>query len=60
MTMATAVPTHLTLEERFKLRDKVAVVVGANGHLCSSLSRALADAGMHVVSLDVRNNHRNP
>ena len=41
------------LEERFKLRNKVAVVVGGAGHLCSVLARAMAESGMQVIILDL-------
>jgi NAD(P)-dependent dehydrogenase (short-subunit alcohol dehydrogenase family) len=42
----------MTIDERFNLKDKVAVVIGGAGHLCSTLSKALIDAGVHVAILD--------
>lgn len=41
------------LEDRFKLKDKVAVVVGGCGNLGSALSRAFLESNMKVVILDV-------
>lgn len=41
------------LEERFKLRGKVAVVAGGGGHLGSVLAQAMAESGMQVIVLDV-------
>ncbi len=41
------------LEELFRLRGKVAAVVGGSGHLCSTLSQAMRRAGMTVVVLDL-------
>jgi NAD(P)-dependent dehydrogenase (short-subunit alcohol dehydrogenase family) len=43
----------LTIDERFQLRGKVAVVIGGLGYLCSTLSRALVESGCTVVILDV-------
>lgn len=43
----------MTLENRFNLKGKVAVVVGGAGYLCSMLSRAILDVGMKVAILDV-------
>ena len=43
----------MTLNARFGLAGKVAAVVGGAGHLCSTLARALAEAGMEVVALDI-------
>ena len=42
-----------TIDERFNLRGKVAAVIGGAGHLCSTLSRALAESGVTVVILDM-------
>lgn len=42
-----------TVDELFKLRGKVAAVIGGAGHLCSVLARGMAGAGMRVVVLDV-------
>lgn len=35
------------------LKDKVAVLVGGSGHLCSVLGRALQEAGARIVVLDL-------
>lgn len=43
----------MNLEQRFRLRGKVAVVVGGAGYLCSALSRAMQQCGMRVIILDV-------
>lgn len=53
--MATAAQRRsprVSLEERFRLRGKVAVVIGGAGYLCSTLSQAMAESGMTVVILD--------
>lgn len=42
----------MTLEQRFRLRGKVAVVVGGGGHLGSVLARGMREAGMTVAVLD--------
>lgn len=42
----------MTLEERFNLRGKVAVVTGGAGYLCSTLAEAMCMSGMEVVILD--------
>ncbi|MBI3332740.1 MAG: SDR family oxidoreductase [Candidatus Omnitrophica bacterium] len=42
----------MTIDERFQLKGKVAVVVGGAGHLCSVLAEAMAESGMEVVILD--------
>jgi len=42
------------LNELFSLEDKVAVVTGAGGHLCSEMARAFARAGCSVALLDLR------
>jgi NAD(P)-dependent dehydrogenase (short-subunit alcohol dehydrogenase family) len=42
-----------SLEARFKLRGKVAAVIGGAGHLCSTLANAMTEAGMRVVLLDL-------
>lgn len=41
-----------TLDERFNLHGKVAVLVGGCGYLCSTLARAMMASGMRVVILD--------
>ena len=38
----------------FNLNDKVAVVIGAGGHLCSQISKGLALSGCHLSLLDIR------
>ncbi|MDO8527445.1 MAG: SDR family oxidoreductase [Deltaproteobacteria bacterium] len=42
----------LTLEDRFRLKEKVAVVIGGAGFICSSLSKAFLESGMKVAILD--------
>jgi NAD(P)-dependent dehydrogenase (short-subunit alcohol dehydrogenase family) len=42
------------LETIFGLEDKVAVLTGAGGHLCSEMARSLALAGCKVAILDLR------
>src|SRR5262245_6992076 len=42
----------MNIGERFNLRDKVAVVIGGAGHLCSTLSEALMACGARVAVLD--------
>lgn len=42
-----------TIDERFNLGGKIAVVVGGAGYLCSTLAEAMMEAGMEVVVLDV-------
>ena len=39
------------------LKDKVAVIVGGSGHLCSVLGKALHDAGARIVVLDLVKAH---
>lgn len=43
----------IALEERFRLKEKVAVVIGGAGYLCSTLSRAFLESGMRVAIIDV-------
>ena len=38
----------------FSLENKVAVVIGAGGHICSALARGFADAGAKVAVCDLR------
>jgi NAD(P)-dependent dehydrogenase (short-subunit alcohol dehydrogenase family) len=45
----------MTIDERFNLKNKVAVIIGGAGHLCSTLAKALMDAGVHVAILDTAN-----
>lgn len=42
------------LNELFNLEGKVAVVIGAGGHLCGEMARGLARAGCAVAVLDLR------
>ena len=42
-----------TLERRFNLRGKTAVVIGGAGHLGSTLARAMQESGMRVTVLDL-------
>lgn len=42
----------VTIDERFHLRGKVAVIAGGEGYLGSVLATAMADSGMTVVTLD--------
>lgn len=42
-----------TIDERFNLGGKVAVVIGGTGYLCSTLAGAMIEAGMKVVILDI-------
>jgi NAD(P)-dependent dehydrogenase (short-subunit alcohol dehydrogenase family) len=41
------------VDERFNLPGKVATVIGGAGYLCSALARAMSDAGMRVIVLDI-------
>ncbi len=43
------------LTNLFNLHDKVAVITGAGGYLCSEMGRACAAAGIKVVVTDSRN-----
>lgn len=47
-------PSEQFLGRLFGLDGKIAVVIGAGGHLCSEFSRGLAGAGCHVALVDVR------
>ena len=42
------------LDKQFNLKDKVAIVIGAGGHLCSSMAHGLAKAGVKVSVVDFR------
>jgi len=42
------------LNDLFNLKDKVAVITGAGGHLCSEMAKGLAMVGCSVAILDVR------
>lgn len=50
---STDQPQRITLEERFKLEGKVAVVIGGAGYLCSALAQAMVESGMAVEILDL-------
>ena len=43
----------ITIDERFNLRGKVAVVIGGCGYLCSTLGQGMVESGMEVVILDI-------
>lgn len=47
----------MTLDKRFNLKGKVAVLIGGTGHLCSAIGRAMAESGMNVCVLD---RHKKP
>jgi NAD(P)-dependent dehydrogenase (short-subunit alcohol dehydrogenase family) len=53
----TAQPTATPLGQTFRLTGRVAFVSGAAGHLGRAMSRALAEAGAHVI-LNGRNEQR--
>ncbi len=42
----------MTVDDRFNLAGKVAVVIGGAGYLCSMLARAMGESGMRVAILD--------
>ncbi len=42
------------LNQLFNLKDKVAVVIGAGGHLCGEMARGFAYSGCKVALLDLR------
>ena len=42
------------IDKLFNLDGKVAVVIGAGGHLCSEMARGLANAGCAIAILDLR------
>lgn len=42
------------LSNFFSLNNKVAVIIGAGGHLCSEMSRGLARSGCSIALLDLR------
>ena len=42
------------IEKLFNLKDKVAVVVGGGGHICSEIVKAFAMTGCKVAILDIR------
>ncbi len=46
--------TAENLEKIFNLTNKVAVVIGGGGHLCSSMAEGLAMAGCSLVIVDMR------
>jgi len=50
----TKISSEKYLSSLFNLKDKVAVVTGAGGHLCGEMARTLAWAGCKVAILDLR------
>lgn len=44
---------QFSIDQRFHLEGKIAVVIGGAGHLCSILSRAMLESGMKVAILDI-------
>ena len=44
----------LSVSELFCLKNKLAVVIGGGGHLCSSMAKGLAMAGAKIVIVDIR------
>lgn len=45
---------NLALNKLFCLKNKVAVVIGGGGHLCSAMAEGLAMAGASIVIIDLR------
>ena len=45
---------YKNLENIFKLKDKIAVIIGGGGHLCSAMAEGLAIAGASLVIVDIR------
>lgn len=43
----------ISLEERFGLKGKTAVVIGGSGYLCSALSQAFLESEMRVALIDI-------
>ena len=44
------------LDKLFNLKDKVAAVIGAGGHLCSEMAKSFARVGCKVAIIDLRLN----
>lgn len=42
------------IEKLFNLENKVAVIIGAGGHICSELAKGLYLSGCHLILLDIR------
>ena len=42
------------LNNLFSLEEKVAVVIGGGGHLCSAMSMGLASSGADLIVVDMR------
>ena len=42
------------LNQIYNLQDKLAVITGAGGHLCSEMARGFLKAGCSVILLDKR------
>jgi NAD(P)-dependent dehydrogenase (short-subunit alcohol dehydrogenase family) len=51
--------TQQYLNQLFNLQDKVAVVIGGGGYLCSAMAKAYARAGCSVAVLDIREEKAN-
>ena len=49
----SALGEKLALERRFKLRGKVAAIVGGSGYLGTAIARGMREAEMTVVILDL-------
>ena len=47
----------VSIDERFNLKDKVAVVIGGAGYLCTALSKAFLESGVKVVILDLADSY---
>ena len=45
----------MTEDFSFDLSDKVAVITGGGGVLCGTMARALAEHGVRVAVLDLKN-----
>lgn len=52
--MSDVKPGNNYISQLFNLEGKVAVVIGAGGHLCSEIARGFARAGCAVAVLDLR------
>lgn len=50
----------MTLEERFRLKGKVGVVIGGAGHLGAVLAQAMAASGMRVTIVDLAPRPKRP
>ena len=52
--MSETKPVNNFLNQIFNLENKVAVVIGGGGYLCSEMARGFARAGCAVAVLDFR------